>query len=382
MLQGFHRTSSQSHAPSWHAIVAANAAVIRDAGFDLVWFPPVSESADGLGYLPTRWNTFDGVYGTQLELKAAIAALRPVRAIADVVVNHRCGVATAGADFDDPPFALDDQAKAVCRDDESGIGRGELDTGQGQPAARDLDHTNPAVRQAIAQYLTTLAGLGFEGWRYDQAKGYAGAFVGEYNQSSDPYLSVAEVWDGDRQTVMNYIDATGGRSMAFDFPTRMLLKAAIDGGDYSLLASNGAPAGAIGWWPAMSVTFLENHDTDKDAGPNSDEFGNGDQVLLGYAYLFTHPGIPCVFWSHFFDYGPAIQAQIRALLRIRKAQRLSRDSAVEIVAARPDLYAAVVDGLVAVKLGPASWSPGAEWSLATSGNDYAVWTRPSASNES
>ena len=49
------------------------------------------------------------------------------------------------------------------------------------------------------------------------------------------------------------------------------------------------------------------------------------------------------------------------------------------------MYAAVVDGRVAVKLGPGSWSPTAagvpiaqgrsEWALTTSGNDFAVRRR-------
>jgi alpha-amylase len=333
-------------------------------------------SADALGYLPTRWNTLDGRYGTRAELEAAILALRPVRAIADVVVNHRCGLRTDGADFDDPPFALADQAEAVCADDESGIGRGERDTGQGQQAGRDLDHTNQAVRQAIVDYLEMLRGVGFTGFRYDMAKGYAGAFVGAYNEASNPYFSVAEYWDGDRQSVMNYIDATGARTMAFDFPTRMLLKAAIGSTDYSLLAENGAPAGALGWWPGMSVTFIENHDTDKDAAPEGgDEFGNGDQVLTGYAYLLTHPGIPSVYWSHFFDYGPVVRQQLTKLIALRKRLGLNRDSRVQIALAEPSLYVAIIDEVAVVKLGPASWAPKGAWTLSTSGPDYAVWTR-------
>ena len=25
----------------------------------------------------------------------------------------------------------------------------------------------------------------------------------------------------------------------------------------------------------------------------------------GYAYIMTHPGIPCILWEHYFDYGKA-----------------------------------------------------------------------------
>lgn len=375
MLQGFHWTSCQSRNPSWHAIVAQNANAIRAAGFDLVWFPPPSESVSDLGYLPTRWQTFDTAYGSEVELKAAIAALAPVRSIADVVVDHRCGVATGGADFDGPPFPMPQQSAAICSDDECRCGTGAPDTGEAQAAARDLDHTNLDVQRAILEYLQDLKGLQFQGWRYDEARGYRGDFVRIYNDGSQPYFSVGEFWDADRQNVVNWIDATRGRSTAFDFPTRTVLKAAIGARQFGLLKTiDGKPTGAIGWWPAMSVTFVENHDTDKDS-THPDEFGNGDQVLQGYAYILTHPGIPCVFWPHFFDYGPDIRAKISALIALRKQQALTRTSIVNIAAADDGRYAAVIDDKVAVKLGPAPWDPGPGWTVAVDGNDFAVWTR-------
>jgi alpha-amylase len=110
------------------------------------------------------------------------------------------------------------------------------------------------------------------------------------------------------------------------------------------------------------------------ASPHPDEFGDGDQVLQGYAYLLTHPGIPCIFWPHYFDYGPTIQSKIKALIAIRKAAGLQRASVVNIMAADDAKYAAIVDAKVAVKIGPGPWDPGPGWNVATDGNDYAVWT--------
>jgi len=236
--------------------MAQNAPLIRAAQFDCVWFPPPSESAfNGEGYMPTRWNVLDTAYGSRQDLVAALAAITPLRAIADVVINHRCGVATGGADFEAPPFAH--QTDAICKDDESNVGTGALDTGESQIAARDLDHTNTDVQSAIKAYLADLKNVGFSGWRYDEVRGYAGAFIGVYNDDSRPRISVGEFWDGDRQNVVNWIDSTRGKSMAFDFPTRALLKAAIGKRQFWLLKTvDGKPTGVIGWWPAMSVTFI------------------------------------------------------------------------------------------------------------------------------
>ena len=121
-------------------IIEDNAAAIKAAGFTWVWFPPPSDSLAPQGYIPRRWNVLDSAYGTEAELRAA-HALEPVRAMADVVINHRVGVHTSGADFDDPPFA--DNRAAIARDDSSGVGTGNPDSGEHHAAGRDLDHTIP-----------------------------------------------------------------------------------------------------------------------------------------------------------------------------------------------------------------------------------------------
>src|SRR5437763_816711 len=135
LLQGFHwdahrggsddRTGARK---SWYTVLRENAAAIRVAGFSWVWFPPPSDSLAPQGYIPRRWHVLDSAYGTEAELRAAIRALGPVKAMADVVLNHRVGLHTAGADFADPPFP-DNRAAIVC-DDESGVGTGRPDTGE------------------------------------------------------------------------------------------------------------------------------------------------------------------------------------------------------------------------------------------------------------
>src|SRR5262249_49169648 len=249
---------------SWYRVLQENAPAIRAAGFTWVWFPPSSDSLAPEGYIPRRWNVFHTAYGSEAELQATIRALEPVRTLADVVINHRVGAATGGADFQDPAFS--DNRAAVVRDDESGVGTGHHDTGERHPAGRDLDHNNPDVRHTIKQYLHRLKALGFQGWRYDLVKGYHGRFVGEYNDATDPAFSVGEFFDGDRQKVTHWLDATGGKSTAFDFPTRFLFYEAGGSDDYGRLCSipNGrlVPGGLLGYWPSRSVTFLDNHDTE------------------------------------------------------------------------------------------------------------------------
>ncbi|HEY7156816.1 MAG TPA: alpha-amylase C-terminal beta-sheet domain-containing protein [Gemmataceae bacterium] len=390
LFQGFHWDShsgalvaSDGVKKTWYTIVKENAPAIKSAGFSWVWFPPPSDSLAPQGYLPRRWDLLKSEYGTEDQLKGAIEAIKPVRAMADVVINHRVGVATAGADFEDPRFP--DWRKAVTQDDESRVGTGAPDSGDGYGSGRDLDHTNADVRAAVKDYLKRLQDVGFGGWRYDLVKGYAGKYVAEYNDATAPAFSVGEFFDTDRQKVTNWIDATGGKSTAFDFPTRYLLYDAIRTDDYGRLSSvNGGravPGGLIGFWPAMAVTFVDNQDTEwrRDAehqrqNDSTRHFAD-KTVAMAYAYVLTHPGVPCVFWPHYFDWGPYTRERIDKLIKVRRDNGIQARSPVDIREAKPGLYAALVDQKVAVKLGSADWSPGDGWRLAVDGDKFAVWVK-------
>jgi alpha-amylase len=390
LLQGFHwdshngaQENGKHGKKSWYRIIKENAATIRAAGFTWVWFPPSSDSLAPQGYIPRRWNVLDTPFGSEAELKAAIAALEPVKALGDIVLNHRVGVHTGGADFADPPFR--DNRAAIVRDDESGVGTGNHDTGDRHPCGRDLDHTNPDVRAAIKDYLRKLKSVGFKGWRYDLVKGYAGRYVREYNEATSPLFSVGEHFDTNRQNVTAWLDATGGRSTAFDFPTRYLLYDACSRDDYTQLRSGNAgkvvPGGLIGFWPSRAVTFLDNHDTEyrrereHQANYDSTRHFDGPKVEMGYAYILTHSGIPCVFWAHYFDWSAHTRRIIDHLLRVRRFAGIHADSYVDIKVANRGTYAAVIDGQVAMKIGTRDWSPGHGWHLGVHGDKFAVWTR-------
>jgi len=403
LLQGFHW---RSHEFDWYKILTENAARIQQLQIDTVWFPPPSAGADQQGYLPTEWYNLNSNYGTSEELKRAIAALRsgsrPVEAIADIVVNHRCGL-DSWADFRNPNFAPDGvtspdeirkaNQKAVCVDDEwkhrGGKPAGAKDTGVGFDAGRDLDHTNPLVQEKIIRWLTWLQKeIGFAGWRWDMVTGYHPGYVGIYNDATGPVFSVAEFTDATSVGLLDWIgrsygqpddakgrpNRTGGKSTVFDFATRAMLKKALTEKDFSCLKTeDGKCAGLIGVWPAMAVTFADNHDTEP---ANHDDPFPTETVQQAYVYLLTHPGKPCVFWCHLFDWEPAYREVIEKLIILRRQAALHSESIVDIIAAEKDLYAVTIDAKVAIKLGAGRWSPdGQGWSLYLEGQDYAVWVQ-------
>jgi alpha-amylase len=388
MLQGFHWTSydpANNGNKHWYRIMAENAQVIKDAGFDYVWFPPPSRSAAGdNSYLPNEWFRLENGYGNQDELKQAVAALKPAMALCDIVINHRCGSATGGADFTNPAFGSPAQNQAaVVNSDECNCGRGRPEERhhngglcEGNDAGRDLDHTNSLVQTNVKAFLQKLkTEIGFAGWRYDQVRGYNGLHIGQYNDASRPVLSVGEFWDNNAQQVMDWVNETKGKSMAFDFPTREALASALQNQDYSRLKTlAGKPPGLIGLRSEMSVTFIENHDTEPVRDGGSKRFPDA-KIMQGYVYLLTHPGIPCIFWRHFFDQGEDQKARLSRLIAIRKKAGITSRSGVFIEPNTEGKYAAIIDRKLAMKIGPASWSPGAGWEVVLDGPDYAVWTK-------
>lgn len=71
--------------------------------------------------------------------------------------------------------------------------------------------------------------------------------------------------------------------------------------------------------PGQSVTFVDNHDT----GSSQQHWPfPADRLGLGYAYILTHPGVPCLFAEHYWgrDQGGAdtdLRDTIDALLKVR-----------------------------------------------------------------
>ena len=228
MLQGFNWVS-HSNSSGWYNVVQSKAQELGDAQFDMVWLPPPSDAAAPQGYLPRELYDVSTNYGTQQELTSCISALHNegIKVLADIVINHRVGT-TNWADFTNPTWGC----WSVVSNDEWGQNGGNpcgnFDTGDNYHAARDIDHTNGTVRSDLIGWMTWLKNtIGFDGWRYDYVRGFNGYYNGVYNDGTNPYFTVGELWDNldlnnvyaHRQQIVNWIDDTQGKSAAFDFTT-------------------------------------------------------------------------------------------------------------------------------------------------------------------
>jgi alpha-amylase len=385
MVQGFHWNSANATSPNWYNVLQGKASDLGAMGFTHVWLPPPTDASSTQGYLPRQLNVLNSRYGSETDLKNAINAFSNagIKSVADVVINHRVG--TAGwYDFTNPAWGT----YSIAAGDECNCSTGAPDTGDSYGAARDIDHTHATVQGDIKNWLSVrLKGVGFSGIRYDYSKGYGASYAKLYHDAMQPDFCVGEVWtdlnygnvDAHRQLLVNWVDGTQGTCGVFDFTTKGLLNQALAYNEYGRLKdATGKPAGGIGWWAQKMVTFVDNHDT----GP-SESCGNAqnhwpvpcDKVMQGYAYVLTHPGIPSVYYAHIYDWN--LRAPIKALMDVRKAQGLTSTSTVAIQRAENGLYAAIINGNTAMKIGATDWNPGTGWTLAASGSGYAVWTKGS-----
>ncbi|KAL9264190.1 putative alpha-amylase 2 [Drosera capensis] len=386
VLQAFNW---ESYKYDWWRNLDRKVPDIAKSGFTSAWLPPATHSFSPEGYLPQNLYSLNSAYGSEELLKALLQNLKQhnVRPMADIVINHRIGTTRGHGGmynrYDGIPLSWDEHAVTSCTG-----GLGNRSTGDNFHGVPNIDHTQYFVRKDIIGWLQWLrSSVGFQDFRFDFVRGYSPKYVKEYIEAAKPLFSVGEYWDScsydgsylaynqdsHRQRIINWIDGAGQLPAAFDFTTKGILQEAVKGEYWRLLDAQGKPPGVIGWWPSRAVTFIDNHDT----GSTQAHWAfPAHHIMEGYAYILTHPGIPSVFYDHFYDWGNSIHDQIVKLIQIRKLQDIHSRSSIIIHEAQANLYAATIGVKITMKIGDGSWSPaGKEWKLATSGHRYAVWTK-------
>lgn len=343
---------------SWWNHLAASAPALRRAGFAAVWIPPPTKGllgAEDVGYavhdrydlgefdqrgsVPTR-------YGTLAELEAAIAALHRegLGVHVDVVMNHLLGAdateevtllsgarARVHTRFDYPARRGAHSRFTWNREHFNGVDEGGFqqwhawdfapyEDGDAYDAllGAEIRYRSPEVRaETIAWGKWLTARLGVDGYRLDAVKHIEPGFVNEWLDAvRGPRFAVAEVWNGDPARLLRYADRLGERARLFDVALHYVFQHMSDeGGRFDMRALGGA--GLVGRRPERAVTFVDNHDTVGD-GPLRSPVGR--MKLAAYAYILTHPGIPCVFLG---DYQGAREGEeIRRLVALRRAHAL------------------------------------------------------------
>lgn len=173
----------------------------------------------------------------------------------------------------------------------------------------DFNTFSPTVATRLKDWgIWLMNTVGFDGFRLDFVRGFQEEFVADWvnnlpkNNGKQPFV-VGEYWGADYRIKdwVNNVAAYGAGVNGFDFPLKNTLTEMCNksGSDFNMSWLN--HAGMIrnssgNALPATSVvTFLDNHDTGKE----HDKWVTKD-FQLGYAYILTHEGRPCLFYPHFY----------------------------------------------------------------------------------
>ena len=389
MLQGFYWDSFQD--TKWTNLKSQADELAQY--FSLVWLPQSANcGGQSMGYDDLYWfSNYNSSFGTEAELRDLINTFKAkgIGTIADVVVNHRKNVSN-WVDFPRETYngvTYELKSTDICSDDDGGATKNwatnngyslsnNKDTGEGWDGMRDLDHNSDNVQTNVKAYLKMLLNdLGYVGFRYDMVKGYAGKFTGIYNNDAQPTYSVGEYWDGNASQVKNWLNATkvdgNIMSAAFDFPFRYTVRDAVNGdwrklGNTSLISDNN--------YKRYSVTFVENHDTEKRSNAAQDPIKK--DTLAANAFLLAMPGTPSIFLKHWMD----CKNDIKAMIDVRKAAGIHNESNAFNAASAQGYYVVIVDNklLCVVGTSAGTYTPtNANYVKVLSGYHYAYYLNKS-----
>lgn len=390
-----------SHTSTKWSVLKPQASEIAES-FTLVWLPPSAAAEGGgvsnVGYHPYQWSNQNSSWGTRTELEALITDLKAggAKVLADIVVNHRAGNGWCDGFTTDNfgeygVFTL--KASHITKDDEASgqsACSGKLsdynDWNFDKPieywgryeAARDLAHSLTEVRDAVKAYLKWMKNvIGYDGFRWDVVKGFNPAYIKEYTQAAEDYLSVGEYYSPNYDDLKGWVEATGKTALAFDFGFKKAIFDWGGGSDYSKLGwKDGSilrPAGLV-HNPGMrqyAVTFVDNHDT---SSPHPDGAGweyKGDKAKAN-AIMLAAPGIPCVFWRDWV----AVKADIKKMIAARKKVGLNSNSDVRVTntSGYYESHGVGTTGELICRVGSWSGAPSG-FTLECSGTGWAYYTK-------
>ena len=330
LLQTFYQRGTEgvpspvdgAHFDPWWDHLAKQAQSLQRVGFSAVWLPPVTKGASGgfsIGYdvyddydlgSKNQKGTRGTRYGTREELARCVAIMRAngLDVYIDLVENQRAGGSGPGG------FTF----RYVDADGKPGGGRFPKNPENFHPNVPEDPGTVPGQDFSFGSDLAPInskppgyvfnglidsadwmtRALDVQGYRLDDAKGVSTQFMLPMlnSKSMKGKFAVGEFFDGNLGLIQNWLfNGMQGRASAFDFPTRFMLQRMCNrSGPFSMASLD--HAGLAGSNPFNAVTFVENHDT--DSKPFEAIIRN---KALGYAYILTSEGYPCVFYKDYSD---------------------------------------------------------------------------------
>ncbi|WP_083572047.1 alpha-amylase domain-containing protein [Salegentibacter echinorum] len=178
----------------------------------------------------------------------------------------------------------------------------------------NLDHHRERVQNwlwkkenSVAKYYKNE--MGFDGWRFDYVKGFEPWVIKEWMDEVGGF-AVGENYDGNADVLVKWVEEAG--VSAFDFAAFYKMEEAFDRFD-DLNYLDGKMLRKS--HPGQAVTFVANHDTEKDE--NEDNRIASANKMKAYAYILTHDGYPTIFYSDYEN--DAFQRKLKRLIEIHNS---------------------------------------------------------------
>ena len=365
---------------------------LRDLGVSCIYLNPIFEAHANHRYNTANYLKADPLLGTNEEFSAlcAAASKEGIRIILDVVFSH------TGSD-----------SVYFNREGRYGPGGAYRDRNSPYRSWYDFDsgypsgyrcwwgfETLPEVQEDSPSYIDfvcgkggvidTWLGLGASGFRLDVADELPDAFIERIRQAvkahGEDKLLIGEVWEdattkeafGQRRTYLR----GKGLDAVMNYPFRNAALSFVTGGDAAAVAEQilticeNYPAPALN----CAMNFLSTHDTERAITAIAGEPANGRdrywqsgrripaekmddamrKLLLGYAMIFTLPGVPCIYYGDeiamqgyrdpfnraFFDWNcteQRLRGPLKTLAHLRKSCDAFDGGRLEIVRADGDV---------------------------------------------
>ncbi|MBI3268292.1 MAG: DUF1939 domain-containing protein [Planctomycetes bacterium] len=330
MLQGFWWDCPGNG--TWYNTLRLKSTQLKNAGFKAVWLPPPSKGASGgssMGYdvfdhydlgAYNQKGTVATRFGTLSQLRSLVRSLHQngMQAYADIVLNH-----VMGGNLEQNPITGTQtwtkflfphhQFEKDWRDFHPNLVHGDNNGPyHDKPFGEDLCQAWPHCATGLKKWGDWLTSkVGYDGYRLDFVKGVDPNFVRDwlaYGRMNGKF-AVSEYWDGNTDALDAFVGSTDGRSSVFDFSLFYTLKDMANDGSGGFDMRRLHAAGYVSKNPFRAVTFCENHDTDRSDPMFRDK-------MMGYAYILTMEGRPCVFLKDYDVYG--LKPRIDKLISIRR----------------------------------------------------------------
>lgn len=192
----------------------------------------------------------------------------------------------------------------------------------------DIDHAHPEVREELKTWADWFIGeLQLDGFRLDAVKHIDGAFMHEFTshlkqKHGDRFYILGEYWDNSVKANKEFLEETQYGIDLFDVGLHFnFFEASNRGGDYDLrkIFDNSVVTGN----PPMSVTFVDNHDSQPGQSLNSFIAPWFKEIAYGLI-LLRKDGYPCIFYGDYYGIGgehqiPGMKDKLDVLSLVRKS---------------------------------------------------------------